>query len=282
MAHYQIGSYSFELHINCQNQCPAHDFQLALDLVLRNFRTSNLKPSKNTQQNMIQTPAGTICCYVDQGVNHIEITPDTAIDADALSLVDLFEPDIVNLAIQESSGHLWIHGACLVRRGERILLVAESGTGKTTLSLGLLAHGYRLITDDIFLIELEGRAIIPVPRCPKIRPTAAEFLRGADFDLAQRARLIGRYVALSHDHLQLTPLPLPIHRVYSLQRDPSVPGTCHEVDTISGLLSLVPRSNLLGLDSSLELASDLFRETRFFSMNLNDYPHDLATIALGY
>jgi hypothetical protein len=278
---YQIARYPFTLRVSSDDSALVAAVERALDAVLRGFQT---------QTGLVSDPGGIAPARIDTPVGCIHIIPDEPIPQihillkDGLRLkqqveiVDALEPEIVNHAIRQSPGFLWIHGACLRRGDETVLLVAESGTGKTTLSLGLLYHGYRLLTDDIILIDpLTGR-VVPVPRCPKVRPPAPEYLRNIGFDLNAEADMFERYVLLPDRHLHLAPVPAPIERIYILSRSGDAPAS-HSLDATSGILSLLSRSNILATDPTLERAHHLFQNTRFFQMNLRDFPHDLALIA---
>jgi HprK-related kinase A len=57
-----------------------------------------------------------------------------------------------------------VHSAVVERSGRAMLLPAPPGSGKSTLCAGLVARGWRLLSDELALIDLESRAIVPLPR----------------------------------------------------------------------------------------------------------------------
>ncbi len=57
-----------------------------------------------------------------------------------------------------------LHAGAVVKRGKIILLPANHGHGKTTLTLNLTRQNYRCLSDDIVLIEPDTTRIIPFPR----------------------------------------------------------------------------------------------------------------------
>jgi hypothetical protein len=277
---YQIASYRFDLRVTAPHLRLARTVTHALGAVLYNFQPERGLSSFGGLRDAItiENAAGVIRSHPGTDGHRVDVRLDENAPDDVIELLDSLEPDIVNLAIRESPNHVWIHGACLVRNGEATLLIAESGTGKTTLSLGMLAYGYRLITDDVILIDPATCGIVPVPRCPKVRPPAPDYLREIGFDLTREASLLGRYVLLPRDRLHRLPLAVPITRLYILTRKEGSPGTCEEMDMSSGILALLSRSNLLAMDSTLGLAYILFQNTRFYAMNLHHYPDDLRLV----
>jgi hypothetical protein len=278
MTYYQIATYPFQLAI----PAVAMAFQHTLSCVLDAFRQPHLPlvPVPPHAPFEYSNRLGTLRCTSAGNIGQMEIQlAETSAVVDPVRLVDVFEPEIVNHAIRESSLYLWIHGACLVRGDDVILLVAQTGTGKTTLSLGLLAHGYRLLTDDIILMDMQTGQFLPLPRCPKYREPAPAYLAAAGFDLQREVKTLGHYVLLPPYYLQMQPVAGPARRIYCLQRTSDVPPGAREMSLSDGLLALLPQSNLLALDPNFEQSAIWFAQTQFIAMNLNYYPDDLASIA---
>ncbi len=57
-----------------------------------------------------------------------------------------------------------LHAGAVIKKGKIILLPANHGQGKTTLTLSLTQNNFRCLSDDIVLIEPETTRIIPFPR----------------------------------------------------------------------------------------------------------------------
>ena len=57
-----------------------------------------------------------------------------------------------------------LHAGSVEKDGKIILLPANHGKGKTTLTLSLTRNHYRCLSDDIVLIEPETTMVIPFPR----------------------------------------------------------------------------------------------------------------------
>ncbi len=74
----------------------------------------------------------------------------------AQDLVPLFELDLYHLLVEHARPGWLLHAAALERGEAAVVLAGPSGAGKTTLALALLARGWRLVTEEIVLIERSG------------------------------------------------------------------------------------------------------------------------------
>lgn len=59
---------------------------------------------------------------------------------------------------------LVLHAAVLERGGRALILPAPSGSGKSTLCAALLFHGWRLLSDELALIDPRDGLLVPIPR----------------------------------------------------------------------------------------------------------------------
>jgi HprK-related kinase A len=80
------------------------------------------------------------------------------------------------------SGHchqfLIVHAAVLERDGRALLLPAPSGSGKSTLCAGLAyAGGWRLLSDELALLDLAGGLVWPLPRPVSLKNTSIDVIR---------------------------------------------------------------------------------------------------------
>jgi len=57
-----------------------------------------------------------------------------------------------------------VHAAVLARKGRAMILPAPPGSGKSTLCAALAARGWRLLSDELTLIDIETGVIVPIPR----------------------------------------------------------------------------------------------------------------------
>lgn len=63
-----------------------------------------------------------------------------------------------------SNYHLILHAAVVEKNGHALIFPAAPGSGKSTLSAGLTARGWRLLSDEMAIIDPKTHELIPVVR----------------------------------------------------------------------------------------------------------------------
>lgn len=81
----------------------------------------------------------------------------------------LFASVAVNRALSAQPQIMFFHGAAVRVNGRGVLLLGESGSGKTSVSLALAARGHDFYGDDIVGVRLDSRSIVPVRRAAHVR-----------------------------------------------------------------------------------------------------------------
>ena len=74
--------------------------------------------------------------------------------------------------------YLILHAAVLERHGRALVLPAPSGSGKSTLCAALLFRGWRLLSDELTLIDMDSGAIHPLPRPVSLKNASINVIRG--------------------------------------------------------------------------------------------------------
>ena len=72
---------------------------------------------------------------------------------------------------------LIIHGAVLEKHGRAILLPAPSGSGKSTLCAALMCRGWRLLSDELILIDPETAEIHSLCRPVSLKNRSIDVMR---------------------------------------------------------------------------------------------------------
>jgi len=73
--------------------------------------------------------------------------------------------------------YLTIHAAVIERAGRALVLPAPPGSGKSTLCAGLVSRGWRLLSDELTLIEPATTRIVPLPRPISLTNASIEVIR---------------------------------------------------------------------------------------------------------
>jgi hypothetical protein len=83
----------------------------------------------------------------------------------------------IDAALCRTGQHL-VHGAGLLlpSQDRAVLIFAPSGAGKTTASLALALHGFRMLTDDALVLEQSVARVWGLPRAMKVHWRTAELL----------------------------------------------------------------------------------------------------------
>ena len=73
--------------------------------------------------------------------------------------------------------YLMIHAAVLERNGRSLVLPAPPGSGKSTLCAALVARGWRLLSDELALIDTERTGICSLPRPISLKDESIALVR---------------------------------------------------------------------------------------------------------
>jgi hypothetical protein len=113
------------------------------------------------------------CCDLERGFASAWLTETT------LNNVDFFRYTFLEgliYCLLESLYLIAIHAACVVKDGHGVLLVADSGTGKSSLAYACARRGWTYVSDDgtSLVRKGTGRTVIGNPALFRFRPSAAE------------------------------------------------------------------------------------------------------------
>jgi HprK-related kinase A len=72
--------------------------------------------------------------------------------------------------------YLIVHAAVVERGGRALILPAPPGSGKSTLCAGLVHRGWRLLSDELTLLDPSSGQVIPLPRPVSLKNASIEVI----------------------------------------------------------------------------------------------------------
>ncbi len=180
-----------------------------------------------------------------------------------------FEQDLV-IELQKRRRDLYfLHAAALEREGRGLLLVAESGGGKSTTAWGLLHHGFRYASDELAPIDLATGRVHAFPHalCLKADPPSPYPLPAGVLRTSRT-----RHVPVGLLPSALAPLPLTPEAIVFLRYRPELDQPsirpmaaaeaaarlyvqalnplAHAADGLDGALQVVRNARCYGLETA--------------------------------
>lgn len=73
--------------------------------------------------------------------------------------------------------YLVIHAAVIAKDGQAAVFPAPPGSGKSTLCAALVCRGWRLLSDELCLIDLKRRDLVPMPRPVSLKNQSIDVMR---------------------------------------------------------------------------------------------------------
>jgi len=195
----------------------------------------------------------------------------------------LMDTSIYNLADKCSSGLLF-HAACLSWKGRGVILPAQSGHGKTTLSAWLLSNGFDYLTDELVYLPLNSLRAMCFGRPLNVKYGAREIIDELLGDNRDDASIIEGPIAM------LVP-----PRLFRAENQPVEPEVSmiffprYRADTEFNLEKLSPAQTGMSMMSCLVNARnlpgdgfkatvDLARQVPAYSITYPDFDGVLGTI----
>ena len=73
--------------------------------------------------------------------------------------------------------YLVLHAAVLERGGHALIMPGPPGSGKSTLCAALTARGWRLLSDELTILDMDTGDIVPIPRPISLKNQSIQIIR---------------------------------------------------------------------------------------------------------
>lgn len=190
--------------------------------------------------------AGQFLLHSDEGIST---------STDAGEFLYLFEHRLV-LDLQKARPDLlFVHAAVLFAGARSVLLVAPSGTGKSTLALALVERGCAYLSDELAPIEPDDGVVHPYPHALCLKGVPA-----GRTDYPPQGFVTGATWHLPAEHLRCRLSPAPLGTLMFLERGGSHPVTLTEISAAEATARLLPQvlnglaHGSFGIDAALAVA----------------------------
>ncbi len=95
-----------------------------------------------------------------------------------------------SMVLHISHTYFNVHAAALVKNEIGFLFPGSQHCGKTTLTLELIKNGYKLLSDDLAIIDRKTLEVVPFPRALNIREKSLPLLSGFEQYLVSKREFI--------------------------------------------------------------------------------------------
>ena len=174
--------------------------------------------------------------------------------ADFLVALGMLEFHLVTAALDGTSDFFHMHGAalCAPTRRAGVIIVGNSGTGKTTLALGLMLRGFTPFSDDVALIEPGTLHLQPLRRAFHIAADTWPLLDGlAGGRISSEADAPPGYFSPT----QWAHAPVPVRWVLFLERIPGRTPRLFPMQPAEAAAAIIEHSGTLTRSPRLALAT---------------------------
>ena len=176
----------------------------------------------------------------------------TEIASSAKDVAVLAFREIAELACRRENWLVILHAAGVAWQGSGIIFPALGGSGKTTLTAGLIHKGFQYINDDVIPIERDSGRLVPIPMSLCIKSGAWPVLQHL-YPALNQSEIFGR------NNLLVKYLIPPVNSVKPLSSTPcakyliaskyqkSAPISLQTISSAEGLQAIIEGESLLRL-----------------------------------
>lgn len=204
--------------------------------------------------------------FIDKDIETIDLDGPIPIRGLDEALFAKGDPEIaliglLDRCLADHSGYLWIDASALLTpQGSLVLISGPSHSGKTTLTLSMaLAHKWKILAEDIVLIDLKTRFLAPFARPLSLRSdTASKIQKATGLDVG--SFVLAGWLTNSQWY-SLKPVPANFDLAIDLSvtdKDATTSLKINNVENGEFLRSLITHSNALRYDNGVQVLSDAF------------------------
>lgn len=82
-----------------------------------------------------------------------------------------------------ANNYVILHSAVVEKNGRALIIPGEPGAGKSTLCAALVLRGWRLLSDEMAVIDIASQQLVPVPRPISLKNESIEIIQGFSPDV---------------------------------------------------------------------------------------------------
>lgn len=189
-----------------------------------------------------------------------------------------FALELVNLLYGQQEGE-WIgtfHASTVCNTQEAIMIIGDSGNGKSTLSAILMANGMDVLADDFTPLSSRNLEVYRFPSGISVKEGAFNILKDLfpEFDQlpihASPSKLVNLKYIPPVNNFENSILHLPCNKLVYVKYDVSEASSLKKVDTEHILATLIPESWLSPLAPNAQLFLDWLQDLECFELQYSD------------
>lgn len=193
-------------------------------------------------------------------------------------LTGQFALQLLNTLYQknESDWMATFHASTVCNDKEAIMIIGDSGNGKSTLSAVLMAHGIDVLADDFTPLLAENAEVYRFPSGISVKEGAFSMLKPLfqDFDEFPVYRSTSKPVHIKY----IPPISrfgegishVPCHKIVFVNYDAEAASEMKAVATDQILPTLIPESWLSPLASNAKIFLDWLKDVQCYELNYSD------------
>ena len=184
----------------------------------------------------------------------------------------------------ESDWIATLHASTICNNQEAIMLIGDSGNGKSTLSALLMAHGIDVLADDFTPLSAENKEVYRFPSGISVKPGAFEMLKTIykDFDTYPVFKSTSKNVNVKYippiKSMADGPLHLPCTKIIYVKFDKNTASNLQEIGIEKVLETLIPESWISPLAENSKLFLEWLKALQCFELNYSDNDFAVSNI----